>query len=117
MCLRPDCPHSPHNGSNFFQQSFDFQAAALAHEIGHHAIDSALVGVEHCKQVSDCIVADWYVCIWGLFDGLREDRLEHYGKDYCDIFTHCRNEPEFFERIARWYQIFLSGGPERIGNA
>lgn len=96
------------NGSHFFLHSFDFQAAALAHEIGHHAIDSALIGVEHGRQVSHCIVADWCVCIWGLFDGLREDRLERYGREYCEIFTDCRNESQFFDRIARWYQIFLS---------
>jgi hypothetical protein len=97
------------NGLNFLTHAFDFQAAVLAHEIGHHAHDAGLLGsASHYETASRCIVADWLVCVRGLFDGLRHDRLEHYGKEYCEIFRLCKNEPEVFRRATWWYQVFLS---------
>jgi len=106
---RPKPPTILINSSSFFAHVFEFQAAALAHEIGHHVHDSGLLGkAPHYDNVSPCIVADWLVCVWGLFEGLREDRLDFYGEEYCEIFRACENEPEFFKRATQWYQAFLS---------
>ena len=97
------------NGPAFFLRSFECQASALAHEIGHHAHDAALIGRgRHSALLSRCIVADWCACMWGLFDGLKDARLERYGKEYCDLFACCDREGEFFERAVRWYQVFLA---------
>jgi hypothetical protein len=96
------------NGSNFFEQPFDCQKSALAHEIGHHVHDSGLIGrAAHYEMVSRCIVADWLACVWGFFGGLRRDRAEHYGKEYCEIFAMCGNEEEFFHRMKMWQDVFF----------
>jgi hypothetical protein len=96
------------NGSNFFEQTVDCQQPGLAHEIGHHVHDSGLVGrAAHYKLLSRCIVADWLACVWGLFGGLRSDRAEHYGKEYCEIFALCENEEEFFHRMKMWQDLFF----------
>ena len=96
------------NGSNFFELPFDCQSSALAHEIGHHVHDSGLIGrATHYEMVSRCIVADWLACTWGLFEGLRDDCLKHYGAEYCEIFAVAANEKEFFHLMWVWNQVFL----------
>lgn len=102
------------NGANFFSLLPDVAEAALAHEVGHAVCErDSLMKLPRYKTLNSCIVADFLACRWGFCEGLRKERLESYGPQYCEILQLWGDEQEFIRRVSRWYQVFLAGGYRR----
>jgi Zn-dependent protease with chaperone function len=99
------------NGPAFFVLEADVAEAVLAHEIGHGAYhrDSSTIRTNRYGMLGECIVADLLACRWGFFEGLRKERLQSYGLQYCQILELWPNESEYIARMETWYQCWLAG--------
>jgi len=89
----------------------DVAEAVLAHEIGHALChrDATMQRTPAYRLLGECIVADLLACGWSFFDGLRKERVQIYGAEYCEILSLWRDRDEFINRMSTWYQRCLAG--------
>ncbi len=99
------------NAAKFFQLASNVGEAVVAHEVGHAVChrDAVMSRTPEYASLSECIVADLLACRWGFFDGLKAERLQSYGSEYCEALELWQNQPEFLGRMLRYYQRRLAG--------
>lgn len=80
---------------------------ALAHEIGHHTHETGITtSSPRFKGVHSCIVADWLAAQWGFGEGMRTERLEDRGEEFCDKLSAITSEAEFLTWVENWQSRF-----------
>lgn len=99
------------NEAIFYALEPDVAEAVLAHEIGHAVChrDATMERTPAYRFLSECIVADLLACRWSFLDGLRKERLQIYGPEYCEILDLWRDPDQFINRMCTWYQRRLAG--------
>ena len=85
------------------------QQAALSHEIAHIVFSKNRTPEMQrlAASFSECIVADWQVCNWGLLDGIRLVQAR-FGTAYADALGSFDDLDRFRAEMGRWYQGWLA---------
>jgi hypothetical protein len=102
------------NTSRFFDLENDVAEAALAHEAAHGLYHRDRI-VKRCMFLgipmlaSEEVVADLLACRWGFFEGLKKERLQSYGSQYCKILELWPNEEVFLRGMTMFEQQCLAG--------
>lgn len=95
------------NAATFFSFPKNRAKFALAHEIGHHVHDTGIrTSLPELNSIHSCLVADWLAARWGFKQGLRSERLESRGKEYCDRLSQLTSESEFLAWAVDWDRRF-----------
>lgn len=81
------------------------QEAAFVHEIARAFInhDSLMDILTKYAKFGEEFLADYLVCKWGFFEGLRTERMSSYGQYYIKALIKYRDENEYIKAMNLWY--------------
>ena len=81
------------------------QEAAFVHEIARAFInhDSLMDILTKYAKFGEEFLADYLVCKWGFFEGLRTERMSSYGQYYIKALIKYRDENEYIKAMYLWH--------------
>ena len=81
------------------------QEAAFVHEIARALVnhDSLMDILTKYEKFGEELLADYLVCKWGFFEGLRAERMSSYGQHYIEALTKYRDENEYIKAMYLWH--------------